>query len=96
MPTKWQTISDPLIFHLPAPAGKTVTVNNDDGPPPGLGFYELGFCYEFGKGVDVDLEEAEKWYDHPKNNYRVNNYFIKKRTIIPSTTDNPWLDFTLR
>ena len=31
----------------------------------GFGFCELGFCYEFGKGVEPDLEEAEKWYTHP-------------------------------
>lgn len=23
---------------------------------------ELGYCYEFGRGVAIDIEEAEKWY----------------------------------
>lgn len=33
----------------------------------GLGFGALGFCYEFGKGVEPDLEEAEKWYTAPNS-----------------------------
>ena len=48
----------------------------------GLGFYELGFCYEFGKGVEADLEEAEKWYDNPYNSYKKYNWLIQNRTII--------------
>ena len=33
----------------------------------GLGFGALGFCYEFGKGVEPDMEEAEKWYTAPNS-----------------------------
>ena len=33
-----------------------------DAQRGGKGLYEMGFCYEFGKGVEADLEEAEKWY----------------------------------
>ncbi len=48
----------------------------------GYGFYELGFCYEFGKGVEADLEEAEKWYDNPHNSYKKYSWLIENRTNI--------------
>ena len=53
----------------------------------GLGFGALGFCYEFGKGVDVDLEEAEKWYTAPDSRGPHYPYRTKIREMIRQARD---------
>jgi len=53
----------------------------------GLGFGALGFCYEFGKGVDVDLEEAEKWYMAPNSRGPHYPYRTKIREMIRQAQD---------
>ncbi len=47
----------------------------------GGGFYELGFCYEYGKGVEADPEEAEKWYRKAAD-ARQEKFNVENRTKI--------------